>query len=54
MAEKEVEKKLVVVQELPTQALRELEQDGVQYECVTINEALTEILDIVRKLNKKI
>lgn len=52
--EKTKEKKIAVVSELPTQALREVEMDGVAYECFTITEALTEILETVRKLDKKI
>jgi len=54
MAEKEVEKKLVVVSELPTQAMREVQTEEGIVECVTVTEALTEILDTVRELKKKI
>jgi len=54
MADKEKEKKLAVVKELPTQALREVEAEDKVYECVTVEEALTEILEKVRELSKKL
>ena len=48
----EVEKKLNVVQEQPTQSLKEVVVDDKVYECVTVEEALTEILEKVRELAK--
>ena len=53
--EKTTEKKLIVVQELPTQAMREVQTpEGENYECMTITEALTEIVETIRELKKKI
>ena len=48
------EKKLTVVRELPNQPLREVEVDNKVYECLTVEEALTEILEKVRELIKKV
>jgi len=48
------EKKLTVVRELPTQSLREVEVEDKTYECLTIEEALTELLEKVRELVKKV
>jgi len=52
--EKEVKvKKLLVVPKLPTTELRNIsDNEGNNYECVTIEEALTEILEIVRHIKK--
>ena len=52
MADKEI--KLTVVKELPVQSLREVEAEGKTYECLTVEEALTEILEKVRELTKKV
>jgi hypothetical protein len=53
--EKEVEKGLIVVEELPTQSLREVKaDDGKVYECRTRDEALSEILELLRKIDKKL
>ena len=52
MADKE--KKLTVLRELPNQPLREVEVEDKVYECVTVEEALTEILEKVRELIKKV
>ena len=53
LKEKKSEKSLVVVEQLPTQQLRVVTtEDGDEYECLTRDEALTEILKIVRKLEK--
>ena len=54
MADKDKEKKLTVVRELPNQPLREVEVEDKVYECVTVEEALTEILEKVRELVKKV
>lgn len=48
------EKLIAVVEQLPTQQLREVEMDNKQYECLTVNEALTEMLSILRDLHKKL
>lgn len=47
---KEVERKLVIVKELPAIVQRDIEQDGVEYTCMTNEEALAEILATVREL----
>jgi len=44
------EKQLTVVQQLPTQPLREIVVNDKVYECLTVEEALTEILEKVRAL----
>jgi len=50
---KEQEKDLVVVNELPTQELKEIVgEDGTVYEVVTAQEALKEILEKVRDIHK--
>ena len=50
MTDKEKQLTLAVVRELPTQPLKEVEVDNVTYECLTVEEALTEILEKIRKL----
>ena len=53
--EKEVDKNLVVVSELPTQELREIVgEDGTVYEVVTAPEAIKEILEKVREIHKAV
>jgi len=51
---KETEKKLVVVQELPTQPLREVTTPEGDFECLTITEALAETVETLRELKKKL
>lgn len=56
MAEEKIqEKKLIVVQEVPTTRLREVQTtEGEVLECITIDEALTELVNGMRVLLKKI
>jgi hypothetical protein len=55
MTEKEkTEPKVLVVAQLPQQATREVTDGKLEYSCVTIEEALTEILEAVREIRKKI
>ena len=56
MAEKkEKEKDVIVVAELPQQPMRKLiDNDGTETDIITFQEALTEILKTVRKLEKSI
>jgi len=51
---KEVKPQILVVAQLPTQAVRIAEQDGVQYELIPIEEAMTEILQTVRHIKKSL
>ena len=48
------EKKLIVVEQLPTQPLREVTAEDGIYECKTKEEALAEILEGIRILLKKV
>jgi len=53
MAEKE--KEFVVVSELPQIATRKVQdEEGKEYDLVTLNEAVKEILEISRELKKGI
>jgi hypothetical protein len=45
---------LIVVQELPKQSIQRFVQDGIEYEAVTIEEALTEILKRIRRVDKSV
>jgi len=47
-------KNLLVVTELPTQQVREvIGDDKKNYEMLTVNEALTEMLTILRKIDEE-
>jgi hypothetical protein len=49
----EVKRDFIVVNELPTQPVKNvIGEDGVQYEILTSNDALKEILESVRELKK--
>lgn len=49
------ENKILVVAQLPTQATRQVvDESGITYDCVTTDEALTEILTLVRSINSKV
>ena len=49
------EKKTIVVPQLPTSTLREIKDEaGNEYECLTIEEALTQILEKVKKIEIQI
>jgi len=50
----EVVRELLVVSELPQTPFREVSSEGKIYDCVTKEEALTEILKLVRELSKKL
>lgn len=53
--EKQIEKELLVVNELPTQELREITgEDGTVYEVVTAQEAIKELLVKVRDIHKAV
>ena len=53
--EKKIEKEVVVVQELPQQAVREaLSEDGKDYSLMTITEALSELINNVRIIKKAV
>ena len=56
--EKKVEKELietVVVKEFPTQKVnRGVGDDGKEYQLITVEEALTEILNRVREIEKSV
>jgi hypothetical protein len=55
MTEEKTEKNWVVVSELPQIQTREVEStDGKKYELVLLNEAVKEILEIVREIKKGI
>ena len=50
---KKKETKTIVVEQFPTQQINQLElEEGVTAALITRDEALTEILDIVRQLKK--
>lgn len=54
MGEKEKVKHLLVVDKLPTQELSEVSDDkGNVYECVTLNEAIKEMLETLREIKAK-
>lgn len=47
------EEKVLVVSQLPTEQIRSVkDESGVEYTLVTTEEALSEILAVVRKLEK--
>ncbi len=46
------EVKVEVVAQLPTNPIRQVEAEGQKYELLTTNEALTEILEKVRRIDK--
>ncbi len=46
------EVKVEVVAQLPTNPIRQVEAEGIKYELLTTNEALTEILEKVRRIDK--
>lgn len=50
--EKESEKEILVVQQLPTQQVTTAKVGDKDYDLVTAEDALTEILKIVRELKK--
>lgn len=46
---------VVVVSELPSQQIRHyVGEDGTEYELKTIDEALTEVLTLVRKISQAV
>ena len=48
-------KGILVVSELPTQQVRSgLDKDGNEYDLITIEEALTELLTHVRQIKKSV
>lgn len=49
-----VEKKVLVLSELPQQQVREFSDDKSEYSCVTVEEALTEILESIRDIRSKL
>jgi hypothetical protein len=52
---KEQEPKILVLPELPKQDVREMaSEDGTVYRVLTIDEALTEALNILKRLDKAI
>ena len=48
----EVKVKTLVVTQLPTQNYNKVTEDGVDYNLLTTEQAMTEILDILRQLKK--
>lgn len=60
MPEKEIKeeknkKGILVVSELPTQQIRTLvDKEGIEYEVLTIEEAITELLTHVRQIKKSV
>ena len=52
--EKKVEVKDIVVKELPVVQTRQASDDKTDYNCLTVEEALTEILTNVREIKKKL
>lgn len=53
--QEKIDKKVLVVQELPTQQLRSIkDQDGNEYDVLTMQEALTEILENTRQIKKSV
>jgi len=48
------QKKLAVVSQLPTQQVKEGEIDGVNYEFLTTDEAMTEMLEALREIRGKL
>lgn len=49
------EKKILVVQQLPTTPVRDVkDEEGNEFDCVTVEEALTEILTTVRDIKKQV
>lgn len=52
-AKKDVELKTLVVEQLPTQPMtKAVDEQGNEYNLVTRDEAITEILEIARSLKK--
>lgn len=43
--EVKAKKRIMVVKEIPTQQVRSFVEDGVEYEVITIEEALTQLLN---------
>ena len=55
MAEKKQEEPtLLVVGQLPKQETRDFEDEGKQFTCLTLEEALAEIVVTLRELKKRI
>lgn len=53
--ENKTDNKILVVSELPQTSLKFVQDEkGNNVECITVTEALTEILETVRKLEKSI
>lgn len=53
--EKQEKPRLLVVQQLPTQNIREYEDgEGNKFDLITTDEALTEILEKVREIHKSV
>ena len=53
--EEKTKKSILVVSELPTQQIRNaIDKDGNEYDVLTIEEALTEILNLVRQIKKSV
>ena len=55
MAEEEKKQpKILVVKDLPQVQTREVTDGNEEYNCMTVEEAMTEVLEIVRELKKKL
>jgi len=52
MAKDEEEKNILVVTQLPSQAVRSATIDEKEYNLITVEEALTEMLDSIRHIKK--
>ena len=53
--EEKIKKSVLVVSELPTQQVRNaVDKDGNEYDVLTTEEALTEILSLVRQIKKSV
>jgi hypothetical protein len=55
MSEEKKKKDILVVKELPAQPVNKyIGDDGIEYDLIPVEEALKEILVIVRKLDSKL
>ena len=55
MSEEKKKKDVLVVRELPAQPVNKyLGEDGIEYDLITVEEAIKEILITVRDLNKRL
>jgi hypothetical protein len=50
---KEEVKEILVVKELPTARMRVVSDGEKEYECITTEEAIKEILESIREIKKK-